>query len=253
MGTSNLCCFVAMSLACGACEPRPAAPERARQQDVSSVAAPANEAEDAARARMVETQIVARGVKAPAVLEAMRRVPRHEFVGDGLRASAYEDRPLPIEDEQTISQPYIVALMTELADVQRDEKVLEVGTGSGYQAAVLSALGAQVFSIEIMPGLAESARKRLERLHYPAQVRHGDGYAGWPEHAPFDAILITAAPPAVPEPLVQQLALGGKLVVPVGRGVQDLWVWTRTEHGIDKQNVLPVRFVPMTGRAQEAD
>jgi len=200
---------------------------------------------------MVESQIVARGVEAPAVIDAMRRVPRHEFVSDAYRASAYDDRPLPIEDGQTISQPYIVALMTELADVQRGETVLEVGTGSGYQAAVLAALGARVFSVEIMPGLAASARARLERLKYGVEVKHGDGYAGWPEHAPFDAIIITAAPPNVPAPLVQQLAVGGKLVVPVGRGSQDLWVWTRTQSGLDKRNVLPVRFVPMTGQAQQ--
>lgn len=205
----------------------------------------------AARERMVDSQIVARGIESRAVIDAMRHVPRHEFVSEAYRSSAYDDRPLPIEDGQTISQPYIVALMTELADVQRGDKVLEVGTGSGYQAAVLSALGARVYSIEIMPGLAESARVRLERLQYAAEVRHGDGYAGWPEHAPFDAIVITAAPPSVPQPLLQQLAIGGKLVVPVGRGSQDLWVWTRTQRGIEKRNVLPVRFVPMTGKAQD--
>lgn len=200
---------------------------------------------------MAAEQIEARGVRDARVLAAMRRVPRHEFVGEAYRQFAYDDRPLPIEDEQTISQPYIVALMTELADVQPGEKVLEVGTGSGYQAAVLSALGAEVYSIEIMPGLAQSARLRLERLGYAAHVRHGDGYAGWQEHAPFDAIIITAAPPSVPQPLEAQLAVGGRLVVPVGTGVQDLWVWTRTESGLDKRNVLPVRFVPMTGRAQQ--
>lgn len=243
------CCALA------ACEPKPAAPERARPP--AAAAYPAAEsgesstATNAARERMVEAQIVARGIESRAVINAMRHVPRHEFVSEAYRASAYEDRPLPIEDGQTISQPYIVALMTELADVQRGDKVLEVGTGSGYQAAVLAALGARVFSIEIMPGLAESARARLERLQYPAEVRHGDGYAGWPEHAPFDAIVITAAPPRVPQPLIQQLAIGGKLVVPVGRGSQELWVYTRTQRGLDKRNVLPVRFVPMTGKAQD--
>jgi protein-L-isoaspartate(D-aspartate) O-methyltransferase len=202
---------------------------------------------------MVSEQIEGRGVRDTRVLEAMRRVPRHEFVGSAYRQLAYDDSPLPIEDDQTISQPYIVALMTELADVQPGEKVLEVGTGSGYQAAVLSALGADVYSIEIVPGLAQSARMRLERLGYAAHVRHGDGYAGWPEHAPFAAILITAAPPSVPQPLSAQLAVGGRLVVPVGEGVQDLWVWTRTQSGLEKRNVLPVRFVPMTGRAQQRD
>ena len=201
--------------------------------------------------KMVREQIAERGVKDPRVLDAMQRVPRHEFVGAAYRQLAYEDSPLPIEDGQTISQPYIVALMTELADVQPGEKVLEVGTGSGYQAAVLSALGAQVYTIEIMPGLAQSARAVLERLGYAANVRQGDGYAGWPEHAPFDAIIITAAPPSVPQPLEAQLAVGGRLVVPVGTGVQDLWVWTRTPSGMEKRNVLPVRFVPMTGQAQQ--
>ena len=229
------------------CDPRPSTPEVARK---------ASTAEDTsaltrARQEMVAEQIEARGVHDARVLEVMRRVPRHEFVGEAYRQLAYDDSPLPIEDDQTISQPYIVALMTELADVQPGEKVLEVGTGSGYQAAVLSALGAEVYSIEIMPGLAQSARARLQRLGYPAQVRHGDGYAGWPEHAPFAAIIITAAPPSVPAPLQEQLAVGGRLVVPVGEGVQDLWVWTRTEGGWDKRNVLPVRFVPMTGQAQQ--
>lgn len=241
-------------IALWACEPRPATPERARQE-LPPAKAPQAEAESsataAARERMVNTQIIPRGIESRAVIDAMRRVPRHAFVGSAYRSAAYEDRPLPIEDGQTISQPYIVALMTELADVQHGDKVLEVGTGSGYQAAVLAALGAKVFSIEIMPGLAASARTTLERLQYPVEVRHGDGYAGWPEHAPFDAIVITAAPPSVPEPLIQQLALGGKLVVPVGSGTQDLWVWTRTERGLDKRNVLPVRFVPMTGQAQQ--
>lgn len=235
-----VCCVTA------ACEPRRPASEVAR------TAPPAREtaALENARVAMVDEQIAARGVRDPGVLDAMRRVPRHEFVGAAYRELAYDDAPLPIEDDQTISQPYIVALMTELADVQPGEKVLEVGTGSGYQAAVLSALGARVYTIEIMPGLAQSARARLERLGYAANVRQGDGYAGWPEEAPFDAILITAAPPSVPEPLQAQLAVGGRLVVPVGTDMQDLWVWTRTESGISKQNVLPVRFVPMTGQAQ---
>jgi protein-L-isoaspartate(D-aspartate) O-methyltransferase len=238
-------------VACGkiaGCEPRPSAPEMARNPPAAE---PDSSGLTRARMTMVAEQIEARGVRDARVLAAMRRVPRHEFVGDAYQQLAYDDTPLPIEDDQTISQPYIVALMTELADVQAGEKVLEVGTGSGYQAAVLSALGAEVYSIEIMPRLAQSARERLERLGYAAHVRQGDGYAGWPEHAPFDAIIITAAPPSVPQPLAAQLAVGGRLVVPVGGGMQDLWVWSRTEHGWDKQNVLPVRFVPMTGRAQQ--
>lgn len=199
---------------------------------------------------MVSQQLVARGIRDARVLEAMRRVPRHEFVESVDRDQAYADHPLPIPADQTISQPYIVALMSELADIQPGDKVLEVGTGSGYQAAVLAELGARVFSIEIVESLANLARERLRRLGYAVDVRAGDGYEGWPEHAPFDAILITAAPPNVPEPLPQQLEVGGKLVVPVGESVQDLWVWTRTETGFDRRSVLGVRFVPMTGKAQ---
>ena len=203
-----------------------------------------------ARREMVRDQLAARGIEDSRVLAAMAKVPRHEFVRRSDREQAYDDHPLPIAADQTISQPYIVALMSELADVQAGDKVLEVGTGSGYQAAVLAELGAKVYSIEIVEELATSARATLQRLGYAAEVRAGDGYEGWQEHAPFDAIVITAAPPRVPEPLTQQLAHGGKLVVPVGHGVQDLWVWTRTESGFDKKNVLGVRFVPMTGRAQ---
>jgi protein-L-isoaspartate(D-aspartate) O-methyltransferase len=204
-----------------------------------------------ARKRMVERQIEGRGVHDPRVLAAMRAVPRHAFVGERYRDLAYDDTPLPIEAEQTISQPYIVAVMTELAQITPGEKVLEVGTGSGYQAAVLATLGADVYSIEIVKELADSARDRLHALGYTVHVRHGDGYAGWQEAAPFDAILVTAAPPSVPAPLRAQLALGGKLVIPVGEGYQELLVITRTAKGYEEKNVLPVRFVPMTGKAQE--
>jgi protein-L-isoaspartate(D-aspartate) O-methyltransferase len=204
------------------------------------------------RAAMVRGQIEARGIEDPAVLAAMHAVPRHLFVPESERLYAYEDRPLPIAADQTISQPYIVALMSELARVKKGDRVLEVGTGSGYQAAVLDAMGAQVFSIEIIEELAAGARAALEASgHGSVVVRHGDGYAGWPEHAPFAAILITAAPPSVPEPLKQQLAIGGRLVVPVGRGVQDLIVLTRTREGFERESVAPVRFVPMTGKAQQ--
>jgi protein-L-isoaspartate(D-aspartate) O-methyltransferase len=141
--------------------------------------------------------------------------------------------------------------MSQLAEIARGDRVLEVGTGSGYQAAVLAALGAEVYSIEIIAELADSARQSLARAGYAAHVRHGDGYAGWPEHAPFQAILITAAPPAIPEPLLDQLAVGGRLVAPIGRGAQDLIVVIRTPTGFDRKSVLPVRFVPMTGRAQD--
>ena len=204
-----------------------------------------------ARQRMVQLQIAERGVRDERVLAALRKVPRHGFVLGPYTDEAYEDYPLPIEAGQTISQPYIVAVMSELAQVRPGEKVLEVGTGSGFQAAVLAAMGARVYSIEIVEQLATSARKRLQRLGYDVQVRHGDGYAGWPEAAPFDAIVVTAAPPEIPAPLRAQLAVGGRLVAPVGEGTQDLLVLTRTADGYQEQKVLPVRFVPMTGQAQE--
>lgn len=204
-----------------------------------------------ARMRMVDEQIVSRGVRDERVLSVLRAVPRHAFVPERERDSAYNDSPLPIERDQTISQPYIVALMTELAQISPGEKVLEVGTGSGYQAAVLAELGAKVYSIEILKELADSARERLHSLGYDVQVRHGDGYAGWPEAAPFDAILVTAAPPAIPAPLREQLAIGGRLVIPVGVSFQDLLVMTRTAQGYERSNVLPVRFVPMTGKAEQ--
>ncbi len=202
---------------------------------------------------MVSRQIEARGVRDPHVLRAMREVPRHRFVPASERASAYDDHPLPIGHGQTISQPYIVALMTELAAVKPGDRVLEVGTGSGYQAAVLAAMGVKVFSIEIIEPLAKRADALLKELGYGknVQVRAGDGYAGWPEQAPFDAVIVTAAPPKVPEPLKQQLKVGGRLVIPVGKYYQSLMRITRTKDGFDKENVIPVRFVPMTGKAQE--
>lgn len=206
-----------------------------------------------ARAKMVEETVASRDVTDERVLAAMRAVPRHEFVPEGQRADAYEDHPLPIGHEQTISQPYIVGLMTQLADVDRGDKVLEVGTGSGYQAAVLGELGAQVWSIEIVEPLARRAQRTLERLGYEdVHVRAGDGYRGWPEHAPFDAIVITAAPPRIPEPLKEQLKVGGRMVVPVGEdGMQELVVLTRTEEGFERTDVIPVRFVPMTGEVRD--
>ena len=203
------------------------------------------------RERMVLEQIASRGIRDARVLAAMRSVPRHEFVPRAYRDEAYDDHPLPIEAEQTISQPYIVALMSELAGVSPGERVLEVGTGSGYQAAVLAAMGAEVYSIEIVEELARTAATRLKRLGYArVEVRYGDGYAGWPEHAPFDAIVVTAAPPKIPEPLKQQLAVGGRLVVPVGDAYQELVVVTRTASGLEERKSIPVRFVPMTGKAQ---
>ncbi|MFQ5669966.1 MAG: protein-L-isoaspartate(D-aspartate) O-methyltransferase [Acidobacteriota bacterium] len=210
--------------------------------------APARQAE---RDAMVEQQIRARGLETPRVLEAMRQVPRHRFLPPSLQKQAYADGPLPIGAGQTMSQPYIVALMTELAQVAAGDRVLEVGTGSGYQAAVLAALGCHVHSIEIIPSLAEAAAARLERLGYAdVTVRSGDGYLGWPDAAPFDAILITAAPPRVPEPLLHQLAPGGRLVAPVGEASQELVVVTRTGDGYRRRTILPVRFVPMTGQVR---
>ena len=201
---------------------------------------------------MVETQIVARGVKNRRVLDAMRRVPRHELVPEAARTAAYADHPLPIGHGQTISQPYIVAIMTEMLDLSADERVLEVGTGSGYQAAVLAELCSEVFSIEIVEPLANRAREDLERLGYKnVHVRYGDGYRGWPEAAPFDAIIVTAAPDHIPEPLVSQLAVGGRMVLPVGDAYQELVLLRKTDRGLEREVTLPVRFVPMTGEAMK--
>jgi protein-L-isoaspartate(D-aspartate) O-methyltransferase len=210
----------------------------------------------AARARMVEEQIEARGIAAPRVLEAMRKVPRQEFVPESQRSRAYDDGPLPIGEGQTISQPYIVALMTELAAPGPGAKVLEVGTGSGYQAAVLAACGAEVWSIEIVDPLARRAERDLARLGFDrVHVRSGDGYRGWPEAAPFDAILVTAAAPRVPEALLAQLRVGGRLVIPVGEtgALQSLEVHEREEAGFTVRHVTPVRFVPMTGEIRDGE
>jgi len=185
------------------------------------------------------------------VLDAVSKVPRHEFVPAGLVGAAYQDRPLPIGYGQTISQPYIVALMTELAAVGADDVVLEVGTGSGYQAAILSHLAKQVYTIEIVEPLAREAAERLERLGLNnVEVKAGDGYAGWPAHAPFDAVVVTAAPAQIPAPLIEQLAPGGRLVIPVGpRGAtQYLTVVEKKADGLTtERKVIPVRFVPLTG------
>jgi len=222
----------------------------------SAVSAAANPGPEArrreAQRRMLETQLIARGIKDPRVLAAMAKVPRHEFVSERLRDEAYADRPLPIGERQTISQPYIVALMTELAQLDEKSRVLEIGTGSGYQAAILHEVAGEVYSIEIIEALAQSAREKLQRLGFGSvHLRHGDGYQGWPEAAPFDAILVTAAPPVVPEPLKEQLAVGGRLIVPVGAGVQELVVYTKTSQGIERESIISVIFVPMTGEAQK--
>ncbi len=201
---------------------------------------------------MVEQQIRRRQVQAPNVLRAMEEVPRHRFVPDHQQGSAYVDAPLPIGDGQTISQPYVVALMTELLELDADSTVLEIGTGSGYQAAVLSRIAKQVYSIEILEGLGEQARDLLGELGYRnVEVRIGDGYQGWPEAAPFDGIIVTAAPERIPQPLVDQLRLGGKMVIPVGRFLQELLVITRTADGIQTREVAGVRFVPMIGEVEK--
>ena len=206
------------------------------------------------RLRMVEEQIEARGLGNETLLRAMRAVPRHRFAPSVDPARAYDDRPHPIGERQTISQPYIVALMTDLAQLKPPCRVLEVGTGSGYQAAVLAEMGCTVYTIEIVAPLAELAAKTLEAEGYADRVhtRTGDGYRGWPEAAPFDAILVTAAAPRIPRPLLEQLRMGGRLVLPVGEGWQTLEVHHRTEKGVRRERVLDVRFVPMTGEIRRA-
>ena len=207
-----------------------------------------------ARERMVRLQIEARGVRDARVLAAMRAVPRHELVPSQLRQQAYADHPLPIGERQTISQPYIVAYMTDKLKLGGDERVLEIGTGSGYQAAVLSELAAEVYTIEIVETLARRAARDLERLGYDnIHTRHGDGYAGWPEKAPFDAIIVTAAPERIPEPLVEQLAVGGRMILPVGEADQELILITRDVQGVHEKRLIGVRFVPMTGEVQEGE
>jgi protein-L-isoaspartate(D-aspartate) O-methyltransferase len=207
----------------------------------------------AARARMVDSQIAARGVRNPRVLAAMRDVPRHLFVDEAQRSHAYDDGPLPIGGKQTISQPYIVALMSELLDLTSNEKVLEIGTGSGYQSAVLARLAGHVYSIEIIPELAHQSAERLRKLGFSnITVREGDGYRGWPEEAPFDGIIVTAAPERIPQPLLDQLAPNGRMVIPVGGFFQELKVFKKDVNGrITEQDIIPVRFVPMTGEIEK--
>lgn len=223
--------LVAASIACGSAAPR-------SQRDW-----------DDERKRMVAAQLRARDITSERVLDAMLRVPRHLFVPESRRDRSYGDFPLPIGHEQTISQPYIVAFMTQSLDVGPTDRVLEIGTGSGYQAAVLGMLAKEVFTIEIVPPLAERARQTLGALGYRnIQVRTGNGYLGWPEHAPYDRIMVTAAPDEVPPALVQQLKVGGVMAIPVGRATQELRILRRTAGGLETLRTLPVRFVPMTGK-----
>lgn len=230
-------------MACTANLAGPVESEAVRQQEDSRTAE---------RRQMVSQQIEARGISDPRVLEAMRTVPRHRFVPPMLQQEAYADTPLPIGYAQTISQPYIVGYMTEALGLPDEAKVLEVGTGSGYQAAVLAKIAREVFTIEIVSELAERSRDLLSELGYDnVRVRAGDGYRGWPEEAPFDGILVTAAPDHVPPALVEQLAVGARLVIPVGPtgGGSRMTIITKTEDGSTVERTLPVRFVPMTGEA----
>ena len=232
-------CVLLLNGAAAACRPSGRTPPDA--------AAPPAVMTDPAGAReaMVDRQIEARDVRDPRVLAAMRKVPRERFVPSDVAPLAYADQPLPIGYGQTISQPYIVAYMSEALQMHENAKVLEIGTGSGYQAAILGELAREVYTIEIVPELAQRARATLESLGYAnVHVRAGDGYLGWPEQAPFDAIMVTAAPDHVPHPLIDQLALGGRLVIPVGDVEQQIRILTRTAQGIQETRTIPVRFVP---------
>ena len=213
---------------------------------------PAEDSHAGKREQMVTRQMIARDIVDQRVLDTMKRVPRHKFVPAKLVHRAYNDSPLPIGHNQTISQPYIVALMTQLVQPQTNQKALDIGTGSGYQAAVLAELTKSVHSIEIVEPLANEARERLQKLGYEnITVRHGDGYQGWKSEAPFDIIVVAAAPDHIPQPLVDQLAPNGKMVIPVGKFYQELLVIEKRSDGsVIKKNVLPVAFVPMTGEAQ---
>ena len=202
--------------------------------------------------RNLVDQLRSQGITSSTVLDAMLKVPRHRFVPSSQQHMAYQNRPLSIGHGQTISQPFIVGYMTEAASIAPGEKILEIGTGSGYQAAVLAELAKEVYTIEIIPELAEGARTVLRELGYKnVQVKTGNGYEGWPEHAPFDAIVVTAAPDEVPQALVNQLALRGKMVIPVGSTFQEMVIITRGESGVVERRTIPVRFVPMTGKPKQ--
>jgi protein-L-isoaspartate(D-aspartate) O-methyltransferase len=246
MNTRTLLLFCFLIVTAFGCtyEPRPPSPAVAAQS-----ATTVSDSFARARDAMVNQQLRPRGIKAPAVLTAMRKVERHRFVPEEVRDMAYNDHALPIGSGQTISQPYVVAYMTEAADISPRETVLEIGTGSGYQAAILGEIAREVYTIEILPELAERARNTLTELGYTnVHTKTGNGYLGWPEHAPFDAIVVTAAPDEIPQALVDQLALGGRMVVPVGEVVQNMMVIEKTRNGVIKRRTIPVQFVPMTGK-----
>lgn len=230
-GGSIVAVLVALSVACG------------------TGAIPTQRDWDEERRRMVAEQLRARDITSPRVLDAMLRVPRHLFVPEAQRDRSYGDFPLPIGHEQTISQPYIVAFMTQALELAPGHRVLEIGTGSGYQAAVLGVLAKEVYTIEIVAPLAERARATLSSLGYRnIHVRTGNGYLGWPEHAPYDRIMVTAAPDEVPQALIQQLKVGGLMAIPVGTGYQELRILRRTAKGTETLRTLPVRFVPMVNK-----
>lgn len=239
----------------GGSEPpeRGASPRGAAAESRSPILDPAERR--AERERLVSRFSAGGSIRDPAVLAVMRKVPRHLFVPPDLQAEAYADHPLPIGYAQTISQPSLVAYMTELLQVDRNATVLEIGTGSGYQAAVLGELVREVYTIEIVRPLGEEATRRLARMGYQnVHVRVGDGYLGWPEHAPFDAIIVTCAPESVPQPLINQLKPGGRMCIPVGptAGSQELYLMVKRADGaLERKSVLAVRFVPMTGAARK--
>jgi len=240
-------CFLILGISCFSSEEKPLSKQPAKVKEISFL--------EKSRQKMVEKQIVRRGIQDSLVLRAMRRVPRHKFVPKQLISSAYDDNPLPIGMNQTISQPYIVAFMTEQLELTGKEKVLEIGTGSGYQAAVLAEIVKEVHSIEIIEPLGRQAIERFKRMNFKnISVYIGDGYEGRPEQAPFDAIIVTAAPPRIPEPLIKQLKPGGRMIIPVGDQIQALILITKSLDGkIEKRPVLPVRFVPMRGKVEKIE
>ncbi|MDJ0689291.1 MAG: protein-L-isoaspartate(D-aspartate) O-methyltransferase [Xenococcaceae cyanobacterium MO_188.B32] len=240
------CCVLLMCMSSYGAELSPN-PARIQSQSSNSTI----EQFEQQRRQMVEYQLRGRGIKDERVLAAMSQVPRHQFVDLSWRDWAYNDRPLPIGHDQTISQPYIVAYMTEAAEISPEDKVLEIGTGCGYQAAILGEIAQEVYSIEIIPQLAERARRTLNQLGYEnIKVKTGDGYQGWIENAPYDAIIVTAAPEHIPQPLIDQLATNGKMVIPVGKWYQDMVVLTKTQDRIVKKKTIPVRFVPMRRKSR---
>lgn len=251
MAVALMLTFLTIAACTEAAPAEPTAPPTQQPPAVTPANTPTSAADpyEQQRQQMVEYQIRQRDVSDKAVLAAMSNTPRHEFVTADYKSQAYQDHPLPIGYGQTISQPYIVALMTELLDLQPGERVLEIGTGSGYQAAVLAEITDEVYTIEIIPELAERAQRTFDRLGYnEIEAKQADGYWGWEEHAPFDAIIVTAAPDHVPQPLVNQLADGGKMVIPIGPpgGYQSLWLLERNGDQVTRSNWGGVRFVPFT-------